>query len=542
MKRMVIVLFLVGCDHSSAPPQPLFVDATEGSGLEGVVMRSGEEPSTRIIEVKGGGLGLIDVDNDGDLDLFMPNGASLAAPSNGPGARLFRNLAVEGKPLHFEDISEGSGIEDHRVWSFGVAVGDVDQNGFDDLVVSTIGPNRLYLNKGDGTFSEASKSWGLAAESSWSTSLGLGDLDGDGDLDLYVVNYLDIDFDTPAPTSNFKGISVLAGPRGMVPRKDRVYENRGDHFVDRTMDVLGELPGRYGLNAALLDVNDDGRVDILVGNDSQGNFLLRNDGEWEFAEVGVSSGVATNLEGDAQATMGIAVGDVDSNGLPDFYSTNFSSDTNTLHLNVDGRFFDDGTNRFGLGVGTRAMLGWACEFGDFDLDGDEDLVLFNGHVYPQATLETMDSAYQQPPMYWERISDRFEARRHPGLGGPHRDRTAVVADLDLDGDLDLVVGELNGPLRLIENTTDTGNAVRIRPEMPLGTVIDVVFNDAGTERTLRRWVRGGGPFQSTASPIAHVGLPIGAIVTSIEVSWPDGTAVRLSENLGQRLFVVAKPS
>jgi hypothetical protein len=542
VKRAVVVLLLVGCDQASPPP--LFVDVTLGSGLEEAVMQSGKTPSTRIVEVKGGGLGLIDFDNDGDLDVFMPNGATLEDPSNGPGARLFKNLASEGKPLVFEDISTSSGLSDHRAWSFGVAVGDVDQNGYDDLVVSTLGANRLYLNDGVGAFFDASEAWGLDQEEAWSTSVGLGDVDEDGDLDLYVVNYLDPQLAAPLPISNFKGIDVLAGPRGMTPTADRMYENVGDRFIDRTDDVLAALPARYGLNVAMLDVNDDARIDIFVGNDSQGNFLLRNDGDWTFVDIGTSSGAATNLEGDAQATMGIAVGDVDFNGRPDFYSTNFSSDTNTLHLNADGRFFDDGTARFGLAASTRPMLGWACAFGDFDLDGDEDLVVFNGHVYPQASYETMDSAYEQPPAYWERAGERFVQVAHAGLGGPHRDRTAVVADLDLDGDLDLVVGELNGPLRLIENTTDTGRSLRIAPEDPLGTTIQVAIEVDGTTRTLTRWLRGGGPFQSTASPIAHVGLPEGAVVTSIEVEWPGGETVEVGERerLSSGRVHVARPS
>ena len=556
MKRMPVIVFAVacaGCEPVATEPESVvdearpsearFIDVTANSGLAGVVMCSGESPSTRIVEVKGGGLALLDLENDGDLDLFMPNGATLDAPRSGPGARLFRNLAERGNGLLFEEVTAAGDLLDHKAWSFGVAVGDVDGNGFDDIVVSTLGPNRLYLNAGDGLFRDASREWGLATGNDWSTSTALADLDGDGDLDLYVVNYLAFDPSTPMQVSSFKGVEVLAGPRGMTPLGDRVYENTGDRFVDRSEQVLGEQPARYGLNLAAVDFNGDGLVDIYVGNDSQPNDLFINQGGWTFEERGVRSGSATNLEGDPQATMGIAIADVDGNGFPDIYSTNFSSDTNTLHANIDGRFFDDRTARLGLLDGTRSLLGWACEFADFDHDGDEDLVVFNGHVYPQATPEIMDSTYAQPPAFWRREGDRFERVGDAGLGGPRRDRTAVVADLDLDGDLDIVAGELNGPLRLYRNTHDrASDHLLVRPDPPQATRVDLRMTGPDGESTVRRWVRGGGPFQSTAAPEAHFGIPAGVQPVELRVTWPDGrTATRRDIEPGQVITITPDP-
>lgn len=545
---MTIFIGACGSEVPSSTPQAqssntVFEEVLNDSGLESSFMRSGGTPSTRILEVKGGGLALIDIENDGDLDLFMPNGATLEDPDSGPGARLYRNRAELGEGLRFEDATPGSGLQEHRAWSFGVAAGDVDGNGFDDLVVSTFGPNRLYLNQGDGTFVDASEEWGLLGVDAWSTSAALADFDQDGDLDLYIANYLEFDPASPAETSQFKSVEVLSGPRGMEPTQDTIYENVSSGFVDRTSDVLGKLPARYGLNLAVVDVDGNGLLDIYVGNDSQENFLLRNDGNWKFHEFGVRSGSATNLEGDAQATMGIAVADVDNNGFPDIYSTNFSNDTNTLHANLDGRFFDDRTNRYGLLAGTRALLGWACEFGDFDNSGEEDLVVFNGHVYPQATPRTMDSAYEQAPVMWIRNGDRFEISADSGLGGPHRDRTAVIADLDLDGDLDIVAGELNGPLRLYRNTTDGKMGLVVCPEKPQGTKVQLTLVDAaGKSLRMQRWIRGGGPFQSTAAPEAHFGIPTGMQVESISVVWPDGIEERV-ENIGSdRRVVVPRPS
>ena len=548
-----------GCDRDPVPTAPTgerttpasevaafdgirLHDASEASGLAAIRTTSGTDPSTRILEVKGGGLGLVDFDADGDLDLLVPNGATLDAPADGPGARLLRNLAVETGTLRFEDATSGSGLEDHRAWSFGVAAGDVDGDGLDDLVVGTLGVDRLWLNDGEGGFRDATAAWGLDDATGWTTSPGLGDLDGDGDLDLVAVEYLDFDPAEPAITSTFRGIEVLAGPRGLRPRRDRWYENVGDRFERREI----EADPRYGLNLVILDFDGDGLQDVLVGNDSQGNQFHRNLGDWRFEEIGVRTGAATNGEGDAQATMGMAVADVDGDATPDVFSTNFSSDTNTLHVNREG-FFDDRTRRLGIATGSRPQLGWATEFVDFDHDGDEDVLVLNGHVYPQASIETMDSTYAQPPGLWRRDGDRFayvdpEApesaamiEANPWLRAAHRDRAAVFADLDLDGDVDVVVVELNGPLRLLENRHDrTDDWVVVRPVPAAGA--EVVLRDG--DRVQRRWIRGGGPFQSTASPEAHFGLgtaPGGPM--TVEVRWPDGVVRTVDVEPGARVTV-----
>ena len=567
---MTLVLMTTGCDQAPSPPatggesedlgsptdaEPAsstnatssdsirLRDSSRAAGLANVRTTSGRDPSTQIVEVKGGGLGLIDFDQDGDLDLIVPNGATLESPEAGPGARLLRNLSEQGR-LAFEDATEGSGLEGHRAWSFGVAVGDVNADGRDDLLIGTLGVDRLWLNQGGGRFTDATAAWGLDDDDGWTTSLGLGDLDGDGDLDLVAVGYLEFDPADPLPTSNFRGIEVLSGPRGIPARGDRWYENLGDRFERREMNAAP----RFGLNLAILDFDGDGRQDVLVGNDSQGNQLHRNLGDWKFEEIGVRSGAATNQEGEAQATMGMAIGDVDGNGTPDVFSTNFSSDTNTLHANLDG-FFDDRTRRLGLAEGSRQQLGWATEFADLDHDGDEDVLVFNGHVYPQATIERMDSPYAQPPGVWRRDANRFVfvdptkedfaefVAENPWLLEAHRDRAAVFTDFDLDGDVDIAVVELNGPLRLLENLHNQNDDwVVIQPVPALGAEVRL---RAG-ESTQFRWIRGGGPFQSTASPEAHFGLsekdqsrPLVA-----EVRWPDGVSQTVAVEPGTRTRII----
>ena len=519
----------VEADAATADPIRIR-DATSGSGLD-LVTTSGRMPSSQILEVKGGGLVLIDYDRDGRIDLFVPNGATLEDPERGPGARLFRNEAG----LRFRDVTAESGIA-HRRWSFGGAAGDIDGDGFDDLVIACFGQNVILRNRGDGTFEDVSASSGLAG-SAWTTSIALADLDLDGDLDLCETNYLEFDPKAPPGPARFKGIDVLAGPRGLTPAADRVFENLGDGtFRDRTADAGFAVEPGYGLNLAVADFSGDGLPDLYVGNDSQPNRLFVQQAPWRFEERGMAAGLAVNFEGNAQATMGIALGDVDGNGRPDLFTSNFSSDTNTLHLNLDGRFFDDRTAAYGLGAPSRALLGWAAGFFDFDHDGAEDLLVVNGHVYPQASVERMDSAYAQPPLLFRREGDRF--RRLDSAGAwpmePRVDRTAVFADFDDDGDIDVVIGELNGPLRLVANESNPARdrwlRVRLRDDRPgvanrRGVGAAITLEGAGAVQ--RRWLWSGGPFQSNLVPEAHFGFASPTAPLAVLVRWPDGFEQRV---------------
>ena len=513
------------------------------AGLAMVDITTGEDPATTIVEVKGTGLGVLDADGDGDLDLVVPNGSTLDAPTRGPGAIYLRNLLMENGRLEFEDATDGSGLENHRDWSFGVAAGDVDGDGHQDLVMATLGRDRLWLGGGDGTFEDATDRWGLGEQAGWTAAAGLGDLDGDGDLDLITVGYLDFDPFNPPGTSTFRGREVLSGPRGLKPRPDRWFENLGDRFEPREVPSVD----RYGLNLVIVDFDGDGRQDVIVGNDSHPNQYHRNLGDWKFQEMAVRTGVATNREGDAQATMGMAIADVDEDGSPDLFSTNFSSDTNTLHVNRDD-FFDDRTRPMGLAEGSRQMLGWATEFVDFDHDGDEDVLVVNGHVYPQATLESMDSSHAQAPGLWVREGDRFQfidptdparssmVEANPWLTDPHHDRAAVFADLDQDGDIDVVVAERNGSLRLLENRHDgEDDWLVVRPVPALGAEV-VIETPRGIQR---RWIRGGGPFQSNVPPEAHFGL--GSLEKGpiqIRVRWPDGSTAQATSSPGEHVRIV----
>ncbi|MEM7228058.1 MAG: CRTAC1 family protein [Planctomycetota bacterium] len=514
----------------------VLTDVTEASGLQ-FTMTSGRMPSTQILEVKGGGIGLIDYDNDGDLDVFVPNGATLDDPTNGPGCRLFEN---EGD-LTFRDASVDAGITLRR-WAIGVTVADVDNDGFDDLYVTCYGPNALLRNTGDGRFEDVTDSAGVG-HPGWSTASSFGDIDADGDLDLYVVNYLEFDVNAPPPKTTFLGTEVFAGPRGLPGASDALYRNRGDGtFEDITAPSgVADVPPSYGLGAIMLDFDRDGRTDIYVGNDSMRNFLFTAQDDGTFRDVGGISGIGSDGGGANQATMGIAIADVDGNGLPDVLTTNFASDTNTLHLNADGRFFDDGTKRYGLGMISRPYLGWACGLYDFDHDGDEDVLILNGHVYPHASMSLMNSDYLQPPLLFERESNRFvrvlpdDAR--PWLDARHCDRGAAFGDLDGDGDIDVVVTELNGPIRVLRNDGASGAWLMIEPEQPLGCEITVTVG----ETMLRRWIVSGTSFLSSSEQAAHVAWRTGEDQVRIDVTWPDGETATMHDVSANQRVRVSRP-
>jgi hypothetical protein len=509
----------------AAVPALHFSDVTARSGVA-LVLTSGRSPSTQILEVKGGGLGLIDYDADGDLDLFVPNGAYLDATARGPGARLYEN---DGR-MRFTDVTARAGIDFHG-WGMGVAVGDVDGNGFDDLYVAAYGPDALLLNDGGKRFSDGTARAGLG-DPRWSTAAAFGDVDGDGDLDLYVANYVEFDPGQPPPARTFFGVPVFGGPSGMKGVPDVLYENvGGGRFRDiSAASGIAAAPPSYGLGVAILDFDGDGKQDIFVGNDSMPSFLWINQGGQRFAEKGLAAGLALNGDGEPQATMGIAVGDVNGDGRPDVFTTNFANDTNTLRVSVGPGAWEDRTRQYNLGAVSRPFLGWATTFCDFDHDGDEDLVVFNGHVYPSATPQTMDATFRQTPLLFERVGARFErvdaARAGAWLAEAHLDRSTAFGDLDGDGDMDMVVGELNGPVRLLENDGAAGHhlIVELADRRPgrgnrHGLGSQVVLRQGAVIQT--RWVFSGGSFQAASAAYAHFGLPAGDPVR-LEVTWSDG--------------------
>ncbi len=529
----VIAAILVSCgksdDQESSPPsQDATLHFSDITSQTGIVMTptSGSIPQTQILEVKGGGLALIDFDNDNDPDLFVPNGATLKSPNKGPGCRLYENLGG----MRFRDVTTEAGLSFNR-WGYGTAVGDYDGDGFDDIYVTCFGPNALLRNTGKGGFVEVSALAGVEG-SEWSSASTFGDIDQDGDLDLYVVNYLAMDPAHPPPRASFLGVSVFSGPKGLPPLPDVLYENQGDGTfknVSKSSGITQASPS-YGLGAVMADFDGDHLVDIYVGNDSQASFLFRNLGNGRFQEMGIECGVALDQAGEAQATMGIAIADVDGNGTPDIFTTNFMNDTNTLHVNLGKLLFEDQTQSYGLFLVSRPYLGWATGFFDFDNDADEDLVVFNGHVYPETVANAYKWEYRQTPLLFERDGRRFRPAKAASAGvwldEKHCDRSATFGDLDADGDIDMIVTELNGPLRVLRNDRDGGDWLIVALHDPRpghnhrGLGSSVVVRSSHSKQ--RRWIIGGTSFLAANQLIAHFGLPQGTRSVTLEVTWNDG--------------------
>jgi hypothetical protein len=512
-----------------------------------MLQTSGRNPSTQLLEVKGGGLALVDYDNDEDLDVFVPNGAYLDTPHTGPGCRMFENLGG----MKFRDVTSALGLA-FDGWGMGVAVGDVDADGFDDIYVAAYGPDVLLKNEGGKRFTDVTYNAGLG-DPRWSTAAAFGDVDGDGDLDLYVVNYVRVDPAHPYPSERFQGVTVFAGPVGKPCEPDVLYVNDGrGTFTDvsRESGVNGVLPSA-GLGVVICDFDGDLKQDILVGNDSMPSFLFRNEGGAKFKDVGETVGLARNGDGAAQATMGIAIADVNGDDKPDVFTTNFANDTNTLRVSSkDGFHFADRTSQYGVGQVSRPFLGWATAFADFDLDGDEDLVVFNGHVYPNATRETMDSTHAQVPLLFARAGARFE-RVLPDtagawLGEAHVDRSAAFGDLDGDGDVDMIVGGVNEKLRVLKNGArghwrtvelfDERPGIGNRHAVGARIVLETPAFSGTPARRETRWIVGGGGYQAASTFAVHFGSSINPH-GEIEVTWPDGMKQRTAVTLDARTVV-----
>jgi len=546
-RRLLATVTLAAGVAGTAFGAPCFTlrDVTAETGVEWVNRTGSHTDKRSVLEEFGNGVALLDYDLDGDLDLYFVNGADLehlAGKAPAPGSALYRN---DGG-WRFADVTARAGVRGDG-WAMGAAVGDIDGDGDADLYVTRFGPNLLYRNRGDGTFEEIGELAGVA-DPGWGHSAAFGDFDGDGDLDLYLANYLELDLATaPGKTCKYRGIEVACGPVGFPKQADRLFWNDGSgRFVDGSAAAgVHAVAPEYSMGVVAVDYDDDGRLDLYVANDSGPNFLFHNLGGGRFEEVAWTAGVATQNEGRMQASMGVEAGDVDGDGRVDLLVTNFALDHDALYVNQGTGLFRDASYTSGLGSMTYQPMAWGTRFADFDHDGDLDLYVAHGHLYPEVESGGQESFAQPDLLALNDGAGRFAAasERIVRSRGAGVSRGVASGDLDGDGDLDLAVVEMGEKPTLLRNDqSECGGWLRVvlrgaRPTGGEGVRAHLVA--AGREQ--RRDATRSGSYLSSSDPALHFGLAAAASVERLDLVWPDGARQRFLELPAARGVVVSPP-
>jgi len=528
-----------------------FVDVADEAGLTRVI-HAGRPGKDHLLDSAGTGAAWLDYDRDGHLDAYLVNGWKLSGSEVVEKGRnaLYRNRG-DGT---FEDVTDSAGVDGAGAWGSGVAVADYDDDGWPDILVTNFGANALYRNRGDGTFEDVAPHAGIEAPG-WNTGAGFFDADGDGDLDLYIAAYIEATIEevlAAEPTLSWKGVdSVAFGPFGLTGAADHFFLSNGDGTFRDVTDQAGmrDRAQGYGFGVRAADFDADGDLDLYVANDSDANYLYRNEGGGSFKETGLWSGAAFDTNGAAQAGMGVAVGDVNRDLVPDLFVTNFSEDFSTLYIGEGNGFFRDASDGTGVGAATFLPLSWGTVFTDLDNDGDEDLVIVNGHVYPQVDEHPeFGMAYAQRDQLLENQGDgHFEDVTDdagPGFQLLRSSRGLAAGDYDNDGDVDLLITALDEPPALLRNDSSVGSWLTVICDaLPgeggvIGTRIEV---ETGGHR-MTRDVSSGGSFLSVHDPRMHVGLGSADVAEQVKVRWPDGATSVESDVSANRFLAIEKES
>jgi hypothetical protein len=549
--------------HARAAPQAIFAERASATGLVFTHV-NGATGRYYLPEEMGAGVALFDYDNDGDLDVFLVQGGAL--DGSGPAtSRLFRNDLTIGpdgaRTLYFTDVTERAGLG-LRVYGMGVAVGDYDNDGYLDLFVTSFGRVTLYHNNGNGTFTDATKEAGIS-DSQWSTSAAFLDYNRDGYLDLFIANYVDFTLAANQLCTDAVGARDYCGPRAYHPVPARLYRNNGNgRFTDVTEAAGINKAYGAGLGVATGDYNGDGWIDLYVANDATPNQLWINRHDGTFVDEGPISGSAVSAQGNPEGSMGIASGDVDLDGSEDLFVTNIVGETSVLYLNDGHGNFEDVRAKWGLARPTAAFTGFGTNWIDYDNDGWLDLFIANGAVNIIEALRGQALPYRMTNQLFHNTgTGRFEetsAAGGPAFARAEIGRGAAFGDIDNDGDIDIVVTNNNGPVRLLLNQTNPrapspGSQAPSPDNHWLAVRVDQQPGNRfgfgawiGLERTGRptlwRRVRTDGSYLSASDVRVHFGLGSSPAVSAIVVQWPDGVRERWTEIQSDRLLTFVRGS
>ncbi|MGI9036019.1 MAG: CRTAC1 family protein [Pyrinomonadaceae bacterium] len=524
---------------------PQLIDIIDKTGIKFTHTSAPEKKY--IVESMSGGVILLDYDRDGWLDIYLTNAPTVEMELKGQKSRsaLYHN----NHDGTFTDVTDKAGVG-YPGFAMGGAVGDYNNDGFPDIYVTCLGGNVLYRNNGDGTFTDVTKQAGVD-DVRWSTGASFGDYDGDGFEDLLVANYVDFKLnDLPgfgsSPTCKFRGIDVQCGPRGLKGAGDSLFHNNGDGTFSDVSKKMGvdDASGYYGMQAIWADFGGTGKLDAYVANDSTPNFFYKNGGD-KFAEIGLESGTAVSGDGSEQGSMGVAVGDYLHTGRFSIFVTNFADEYNTLYRNDGNYSFTDVSFAAKVAQSSRPFVGWGTGFFDFDNDGWLDLFAVNGHVYPQVGEFLSGAKYHQPKLIYINNGDGTfcDASSQTGtaLTEFRTARGAAFGDLDNDGQIDVVVGDLDGSPMILHNEGDKSNhwitlelAATKGSPLAIGARVKVT---AG-EMTQTEEIRSGGSYLSQNDLRVHFGLGKATKVDAIEIRWTDGKTETIKDVAADKFYSI----
>jgi len=546
---LIAMLLVSGCASCDAQAKdkhvPQLVDITASTGIKFEHLSSSDQKY--IVESMSGGVALIDYDGDGWPDIYFTNAPSVAMTLAGKKAKsaLYHN----NHDGTFTDVTDKAGVG-YPCWAMGAAVGDYNNDGLPDLIVSCFGGVVLYRNNGDGTFTDATKAAGLDKDQGWATGVTFGDYDGDGNPDLFVPHYVDFSLsDLPQfgskKTCQYHNIAVQCGPRGLKGSPDSLFHNNGDGTFSEVSQAMGvDDPNHYfGLTAVWSDFDDSGKLQLFVTNDGEPNYLYKQDASGHFKDIALEAGVAVSEEGQEQANMGVALGDYMNTGRLSIVVSHFSDEYATLFRNDGNLSFSDVSHTAGIARASAPYVGWGDAFVDLDNSGWQDLILVNGHVYPQVDNGNAGTSYREPKLvYLNQHDGTFrEAGAETGksVRVPEVSRGLAVGDLFHRGVLDIVIENLDGKPMILEAKPDPSHhwisiALEGAPKNRLALNARVRVTTGKLVQLGE--IRSGGSYLSQSELPLHFGLGTAAKADKVEVMWPNGGTQVFTNVVGDRFY------